>query len=342
MSSSNKIDYSSRVNKSIERKLIAEGINILMSQNSYKYKYIGFGSVWFTDFSLFHKLLHIDKMVSIEHDSVIYKRAVHNKPYQCIDIEFGDSSEKLSEILKATDTPSFIWLDYDSNIFNCASYTTDVDAVVNNSQSGTVLLVTMNLLNNSAVNLKKEFTENDEWFEKSKDLLNNTFGMLDLSALKKKQLTDQEKFIPTTNQFFSATVKNSIYKAGSNKVFYKIFDFMYRDGAPMATQGFLILDKDRTNEYEKIKQFAAEYFLNEETFKIQAPILTTREKYSLDKSLPAIDVNNFIEEKGIFQHNERDYINENDLIGFPVSVDSFVSYARLYKYYPTFSEILVT
>ena len=65
-----KVNYLLRLRKQIERKMIIE---LLEKFNGIKpikqiseYHYVGFGSVYFADFILFHKYLHINYMTSLE------------------------------------------------------------------------------------------------------------------------------------------------------------------------------------------------------------------------------------------------------------------------------------
>ena len=67
MPSYEKINYLLRPNKSVERKMVCEmlaGISSVKDLSAYQY--IGFGSTYFADFSLFHRSFGITKMISIE------------------------------------------------------------------------------------------------------------------------------------------------------------------------------------------------------------------------------------------------------------------------------------
>jgi len=51
------------------RQLIFDGVRLLQDRlDLERLIYVGFGSIWFTDFMLAHKILRIDDMVSIEGD----------------------------------------------------------------------------------------------------------------------------------------------------------------------------------------------------------------------------------------------------------------------------------
>lgn len=118
MSSTNRIDYSLRQNKAIERGIVFDGMRKVMERLALgpSSVYIGFGSVWFTDFHLAHRHLGIREMISLESDEVTARRAEFNKPYRTIRVIPGDSEDKLPELLEEPelqDRPWVVWLDYD-------------------------------------------------------------------------------------------------------------------------------------------------------------------------------------------------------------------------------------
>ena len=81
MNSSRKINYSTRVAKNIERKMIRDLLTRYSSSFPMdEYTYIGFGAKYFTDFLMVHKYLHIDKLISIEGDVGNKLKYDFNKP----------------------------------------------------------------------------------------------------------------------------------------------------------------------------------------------------------------------------------------------------------------------
>jgi hypothetical protein len=62
-----KIDYRLRPAKAVERRMMAESFLRLRPFGSVEtYRYVGMGSVYFADFSLFHAVCGFETMVSIE------------------------------------------------------------------------------------------------------------------------------------------------------------------------------------------------------------------------------------------------------------------------------------
>ena len=96
MPSFNAINYSLRPSKTIQRALVFAGVRALQSQMQLEnLVYIGFGSIWFTDFTLAHKELLVDEMISIEAHEVGFRRAEFNRPFSGIRVLKGLSNEIL-------------------------------------------------------------------------------------------------------------------------------------------------------------------------------------------------------------------------------------------------------
>jgi hypothetical protein len=71
MPSFDAVNYSLRPSKSIQRQLVFAGVRALQDSLDPAQVYVGFGSIWFTDFVMAHKMLRIDDMVSIEGDETL-------------------------------------------------------------------------------------------------------------------------------------------------------------------------------------------------------------------------------------------------------------------------------
>src|SRR5579871_1625226 len=108
-------DYSLRHAKNIERKMMGEAFARLAPiQPLSKYRYVGFGSEFFNDFSLYHQALGIHDMVSIEKDDSRIDRCKFNQPYNCVDIVSGEAANILPQLRWAK--PTIVWLDYVSKL----------------------------------------------------------------------------------------------------------------------------------------------------------------------------------------------------------------------------------
>jgi hypothetical protein len=105
-----------------------------------KYRYIGLGSEFFNDFSLYHETLGIRDMVSIEHDRDRIERCEFNRPYKCIKVEPGTASEILPKL--PWRPRSIVWLDYSDKLKR--SVLADINLVASAASSGSLLVWTVN------------------------------------------------------------------------------------------------------------------------------------------------------------------------------------------------------
>src|SRR6266849_1762893 len=107
-----RFNYLLRPSKQIERELFIEALHRL-SVGGFEirdYTYLGFGSVYYADFVLFHKYLYIDEMICVEAED-IPKRMEFNKPFDFITLHM----KRVSDVLPNLDREKkhIVWLDYD-------------------------------------------------------------------------------------------------------------------------------------------------------------------------------------------------------------------------------------
>ena len=140
-----------RPSKSIQRQVILDGVRLLLGRISiWSVWYISaFGSIWFTDFVMAHKVLGVDDMRSIEGNEIGYRRAVYNSPYATVLVWQGFSYDVLptlygEEAIAAR--PWMVWLDYDYDLNE--SVRDDIRSVVENAPANSILLVTFNGMEN--------------------------------------------------------------------------------------------------------------------------------------------------------------------------------------------------
>jgi hypothetical protein len=134
-----KIDYSLRPAKHAERRMLCDVFRRLRPFGLIEdYVYIGFGSIWFADFSLFHRSLGIKNMISIEHVETARERIEENKPFR-IPVDYRASNEVLPEL--DWSKKNFIWMDYDDPL--STSMLSDMRVLASHAGSGTVLAVSV-------------------------------------------------------------------------------------------------------------------------------------------------------------------------------------------------------
>ncbi len=319
------INYGVRPAKNIERKMMRDMFLRLFPFSPLpEYQYIGLGAKYFIDFFLFHKSLHIDKMTSIEGDTNNRKRYHFNKPFDCIEIEFGHSNNTLPKL--NLDTKSIIWLDYDSR-FNI-SMLDDVSIVVSKLQSGSFFCLSYN---------SEVYTRNE---------LKDSSGKLAADAYKQKfiEIVGEDNIPPsfdgrgwTKQSNFSEFLYNSIIarlnrslqerndRSGSDEeklLVKQVMFFDYADGSRMETLGFVLHKVNETHLFDACNFEGLPFFKSgKDSFTIQTPNLTLKEIRHLSEKMPNFDM----------EHLDKKIFSEKDVAAF----------SELYKYFPAFNEIEV-
>jgi hypothetical protein len=136
-----RIHYGLRPAKNVQRKMLVETFRRLVEFGSIEsYRYIGFGSTYFSDFILFHKSLGIHNMVSIERDLANRRRFEFNCPYSCVRMAFGESNEVLPTL--TWNVKTILWLDYDGTLM--PTMLTDIKYFCASALPGSAIIVTVN------------------------------------------------------------------------------------------------------------------------------------------------------------------------------------------------------
>lgn len=136
------INYSLRPAKGVERRMLAEAfrrLEAIAPVNSYRY--VGFGSPFFEDFRLFHRILGMHRMVNIEEASGDAGRFRFNRPFGCVRLEFGHSTDVLDRI-RGWSRRTILWLDYEGRLDS--TVLEDLRIFATNARSCSVFVVTVN------------------------------------------------------------------------------------------------------------------------------------------------------------------------------------------------------
>lgn len=306
-----KIDYSIRPAKNIERKMLGEALFRLSHFEPLEnYRYIGFGSIYFSDFSLFHRSLGIKDMISIERDERWKERFEFNRPFDCIEIKFGESSTVLPSL--QWDVKTILWLDYDGKLNEAAL--ADVSCFCANAQPGSMMVVTVNA-QPAKGGTKKRYKELIDRVGKRKAPPN-----VEPRHLLEEWGEAEVYYRIIANQIAQVLTDRNGGLEDENKIQYmQLFNFHYQNGARMLTVGGLLYARHQLHAVEKCG-FRQLPFVrsSKDPYKIEVPKLTYREIRHLDRYLPAED------------HPD---------ICIPVIPDEDVrKYAKIYRYFPIFAE----
>ncbi|NHN40064.1 hypothetical protein G9C85_00225 [Halorubellus sp. JP-L1] len=309
------INYRLRPAKSVERNMMTDLLLRIPSvQPMSRYRYIGFGSPFFTDVKSFHEKLHIDDIISIEREDDERERFEFNKPFDCVDLRFGKSTEVLPEI--EWDEPTILWLDYTDQL--TTYMLSDIREFVTNAPEDSLLFVTINA-HPSTPNPSGDDGDNLTMMEKleenlSREVIPEDVTRKDLrgwgygKVCRRIMLNQiQEKFLPTRN---AGTTESDLR-------FEQLLNIRYSDGAKMRTVGGILTRSDITqtelgpnlDEISYVKR-------GTEAYNLKTPTLTFDEMRSLNKQLPTDPSN--IDSHAPNRHVER--------------------YAELYRYFPKFVE----
>ena len=314
MASFDVVNYSLRPSKSIQRQIVFDGIRTLQFRLCLSdMVYIGFGSIWFIDFVMAHKLLDIKNMISMESDDIGYRRAVFNKPYATVDVRHGHSSHLLAELYDDSHfsiRPWVIWLDSDHDLDE--TLRDDIRLVIERSPANTVFLVTFNGNDRSYGGPPLERVT------RLRHLLGDVVPD-DLPRARCKGDNMQETLADLTIDFMKSIGTESARLEG----FEPAFRIIYKDAASMVTVGGIMLSPEKSDDAKSV--------IGMETWKccpegrIVAPLLTIRETNTLQSLLPRVDDLS----RNIVQNQ-----------GFDLQDGQIESFQKYYREYPTFAQII--
>ncbi len=320
-----KINYSVRPAKSIERKMILKFCSRLSPFDFVEnYHYIGFGSIYYSDFTLFHKMLNINKMSSIEFERN-ESRARFNLPFSCIDLLPGQCNSELPKLVKDSEK-NITWLDYDSPLSSTAL--DDIQTYSGKTSSGSMLLVTFNANSDDNPCFGGDI---EGLFEYRKDELKKRISDKKIPIISKSIQLSQNNLHKlyreiVINEIEETMVKRNKKVIPAEEILYKqIINFDYSDDAKMMTLGFVFYQQSDTEKFHLCKfNEVNEHRDESETYNIKAPKLTMEEIRALNKILPKKDGTPY-------------RIDEIDNREFDKAIEE---YAEVYQYFPQYTELL--
>jgi hypothetical protein len=302
-----KVAYDLRPAKQIERRMIVDALQVL-SEGGFRirdYQYTGFGSVYFVDFILFHRLLGLTRLLSVEIDKGIEKRVWFNKPFSQVAIQIAPISSVIPKL--DMDLRHLLWLDYDVKINK--SVIEDTVLAATRLTPGSILLLTVDAEPPAG-------SGPEEWRMQYESevgdflpygLRTEDFGQGDLPHINAQIL-------------FNA-IRNGIV-ARSNIDFKPLFNFEYRDGHRMVTVGGIFASPTEASMLNGCNFSHAEYLRTHTSARpwpIEVPRVTRRERAYLDQFMPAP-----------LGWSPPD---------FELETEDIENYRRIYRYFPLYAEL---
>lgn len=316
--SSAKVNYNVRPCKSVERKMMCEMISRLVAFDKISnYRYIGMGAKYFADFSLLHKEFGINDMHSMEiaSDEKNKKRFEFNKPFNCITMEFGNSSDILNSTrFQWERIKNIIWLDYDGGIKS--NQFQDLETCISKMDSGSVVFISFN------ADLGDDFKNGSP--KERLGIYCSRINNENLVKLIKTKDVAKERIYKTTNKLFNMVVTNKLLernvtiekKENQYKVQQLVY-FKYNDSkATMLTLGWIIYESTDIEKFKNCSFKDLEFYNStDEPYDITVPNFTYKELTVLNRNMPKVK----------YPIDGAEFLLE----------DEVNAYRKIYKYYPT-------
>lgn len=310
------LQYDLRPAKQVERRMMFDAFQVLLAAGFpiRTYKYLGMGSVFFWDYMLFHKLLGIRDLTSVEIDASITQRVDFNKPFRLVTVQMqpiGSALEGLSSGKR-----HIVWMDYDEKVSG--------SMLADATQAGTMLgddsicLITVDI-EPPTVDREGEDRRapNVVWAEYYKQIAGSLWD-----------------YRWTSDDFVRASlwarVTDLLRRAiesgctGQSKTFLPIFHFLYRDGDhQMMTVGGMFGGKAQRARIRRSELREAVYYRDsfDNPYKIRVPRFTRRERYLLDREMPR---------NAGWSPTE-----------FEAAEEDLGSYSEIYRFLPAYAELLL-
>jgi hypothetical protein len=313
-----KIDYSLRPAKYAERRMLRDIFRRLsVFDNPEEYTYVGFGSVWFSDFIIFHRSLGVRKMLSIEKSVAAKGRIQDNLPFR-IDLDFRHSNTALSKIKWGC--RHFIWLDYDDPLR--ADMMADVRSVARSATSGSMLVVSAQCAR------AREFDQAEEEGPGGPTAFDRFLEMFSKAQVPPDVAPEDlvgSRFAELSRTMFIAEIEDAVAKRkplpdGRRMSMKHVCSFEYGDGVPMTTIAVIFYSDDELPKLDQC-QFTTLDFITKmgNLVRIETPKLTIREIRAIESQLPL------------------DAGGQLDLGNIPAKEAQ--KFQGLYRYFPSFAVI---
>ncbi|HXM01050.1 MAG TPA: O-methyltransferase [Chthoniobacterales bacterium] len=307
-------DYALRPSKQVERKAMIE-VLLNLAKPGYaisEYRYIGFGSVYYVDFIMFHKYLFIKKMVCVEWGD-IEKRMRFNKPYKFVQLKLMSLSSYIPHIRPKDRV--LAWLDYDRALD--LEMIQDIDGMCSRIAPKSVFAITVD----ARPKLPKDLFDTDKLtVDQREELTFKTYNRWFAEYLPGQIPREMVSRAEVAALFYEIIVDRIKRTLGSRGLqFIQLFNYYYRDGAPMLTVGGLVGIQSDVVALQAAGVLQHKYVRSgKESLTISVPPLTLREKHWLDARLYG-------------------KVKISDL-RFELQEELLQNYCTFYKEYPTYLE----
>jgi hypothetical protein len=308
-----KLNYSTRPNKNVERKLLVKLLRAIGDTGQFnvkEYQYIGLGSIWFVDFSLFHRALGITDMVSVEKEASRELRLQFNKPFDCVKLiprEYSDAFADLN-----WEKRSVVWLDFD-DILKPELFA-DLKRTILKVPSGSIVFVSVNADSWQLNNVKQDDKELTQ-----AEALQLVVEPPNLPADYEGRIS-RKMFPELVGNILENACKNTVSDGRPGFIFTPVMNLTYADNVPMVTYGGMVLNEGDRTIFEDLQLGHLNYLVGPRQFELAVPNLTIKEKMRFDQLLPRVGM------------------PTSEQLGFELRDKEIEAYVRFYLEYPLFGE----
>jgi Putative O-methyltransferase len=287
------------------------------------YQYTGFGAIYFVDFILLHKLLGMNKLVSLERQGSLASRMAFNRPFSCVEIKMVPASSEIPNLSR--DIRHIVWLDYDGVLHK--DFLSDIQSAVTILPAGSILLVTVDVEPPE----DHDYKPVDPNFDSSKETLGpkhwRRYFEHHASAYLKLGLSENDfgasKLGLRTTEILKAAFTRSIV-ARLQMEFLPMFHFIYKDSHWMLSMGGMIGGRTEKRQLRSSTLADTVYYRRNfdlPPFEITVPRLTRKERIYLDREMPCAE----------------GWVPKD----FDLDPDEARRYKDIYRFLPAFAEILL-
>ena len=310
-----RVNYLLRPNKNVERKLMLEVLSAFGANPRFRfsaYRYVGLSSIYYADAVLFHKRLGITDIISIEKQATRSKRLEFNKPYSCVEVRLGTTTDILPEL--EWSKPQLVWLDYDGGV--ALEQFADFGMLAPRLKSGDFFFLTVNAEVSQMSGIKQDGRELSREEALRQVVPDNAI------PLGFKECLTAVAFPSLVGEIWDAYARSKVLERTMDLRFQPLLNLSYADGAKMVTYGGVLLDAEDRKRVEALNLAERfDYVSREPQFKLLVPQLTHKERLELDRLMPA---------------QERPDSNK---LPFELKDAEIEAYWRFYLHYPTFAEL---
>ncbi|MCP4458031.1 MAG: hypothetical protein GY816_08410 [Cytophagales bacterium] len=310
-------NYNIRPAKAIERRIFLDVLKEIYGVSPSKnLSYIGLGSIYFTDFRLIHKELNINQMINIESNIQDEKRFKFNKPFKCIQLKWGNSTD----VLPTLDWRGrkIVWMDYDE-ILQPFMFD-DLDSIFSNIEEGSFYFFTCNNSLGKYINKETKVHDPDRFGNDFNGYAPLGLNPDDLTSLNTPKLV-RKMLLDRINRILSD--RNALEEPEDYLEFNQLLNIKYKDGANMYSYGGYV-SKRKDAKIFKQNGLSKLPFISydEDILDLKSPIITNQEIDLMNSFLP---------------HGENTFLNLKKLSFIPLEEKS--KYFKTYRYYPYYAEI---